>query len=201
MLEGQNIVVFDLEIKNVIDGKNVTWKTYDKMGISVGCLFDFQTMDYNVYLDDNIQKLSERLYSADLVVGFNINGFDLPLLKGTPEAKFIGLPDDVKVYDLLYFSRISVGFEPALDYSKYPSGLKLDDHLEGTFGIEHKKTDNGANAPILYQEKKMGSLISYCLADVKRETKLFAHVWDGKPVITKTHGAKVLRAPQQFLEV
>ena len=39
-LMGKNIVVYDLEIKRTIDKINVGWKDFDKMGISVGVLFD-----------------------------------------------------------------------------------------------------------------------------------------------------------------
>ena len=82
---------------------------------------------------------------------------------------------------------------------QFPRGLKLDDHLLGTFGKEHMKTESGADAPIFYQQGKMGKLISYCLADVKREAKLFKHVWDDKHVNTATHGMRLLRDPKERL--
>ncbi len=196
-LPGLNVVVWDAEIKNVIDGKIITWDTKDKMGISVACLFDFRTMDYMVYLDDNIAELLARLEDADLIVGFNINGFDIPLLEATMKAKLRDATKG-KVYDLLDQSRIAVGYREGM---RFPSGLKLDDHLLGTFGEENMKTAHGSQAPLMYQNGEMGTLISYCLADVKREAKLFKHVWDRKEVKTAMHGAKMLADPRSMLKI
>lgn len=183
-----NYAVFDLEIKNVIDGKEVTWDTYDKMGISVGCAFISKTGDYQAYMDDNLEELAKVLEESDVVVGFNIIGFDIPLLEVTLGRKL----NLKKVYDILYWSRKSVGFEPGNRYESYPKGLKLDDHLSGTFGDTFMKTANGAEAPKMWQDKKIGTLVSYCLADVRRETALFQHILEGKPVVTKTYGSKMI---------
>lgn len=204
MLSGRNIVVFDLEIKNVIGQNGVTWDTLDQMGISVGCLFDFKTLEYQVYMDDNLTELGERINQADLVVGFNILSFDLPLLSATllhpSQEQPFRIRPNLAVYDILYWSRVSVGWNPDDPLSRFPSGLKLDDHLLGTFGPALMKTADGAQAPVFYQEKKLGRLISYCLADVNREAKLFKHIWGGLPVRTKTHGEKILKHPKDVLE-
>jgi len=194
-LPGMNVVVWDAEIKNVIDGTNVKWTTPEKMGISVACLFDFRTMDYVVYMDDNLEELVERLNEADLISGFNINGFDIPLLRVTAKTK---LNDNLPVYDLLDEVRHAVGYRKG---GRFPSGLKLDDCLLGTFGREHMKTEDGANAPIFWQEGKVGKVVSYCLADVKREAKLFHHVWLGKEVTSAAHGSKILRHPKEFMRL
>lgn len=185
-LQGQNIVVFDLEIKNVIDGKNVTWKTKDKMGISVGCLFDYRTGDSHVYLDDNILEIVNRINDADLVVGFNILDFDIPLLNAT-------LPYEVnhsRVYDILKEVRRSTG-------SPFPKGCNLNEVLAATFGMQ--KTEDGANAPIFYQEGKMGKLISYCLADVRRERLAFEYAYLNGHLKTATHGIHAMRCPLEIL--
>lgn len=191
----RNIVVFDCEIKNVIDGRNVTWNDHDKMGISVACLFDYMTGDYVTYMDDNLHELPRRLAQAELVVGFNIKGFDLPLVAKTPECKGLPLIPDSKIYDILEKSRMACGWKPGKEYSRYPSGLKLDDHLRATFGPGAVKTDHGANAPLHWQNRKLGTLVSYCLADVKREKQLFDHIVNYGWVKTAAHGTKKLEVP------
>lgn len=190
-IQGQNIVVFDCEIKNEIKG-DIGWGDHDKMGISVACAFDFQCMDYLVYMDDNIEQLVERLNRADIVVGFNICGFDNPLVNATCKLK---LKEDLPIYDLLLESKKAMGFN---QHGRI-KGMRLDDHLEYTFGKEHKKTEDGAEAPLMWQRKEYGRLISYCLADVKREAKLFTHVWKGNAVKT-SHGSRTLRDPRYLLK-
>jgi hypothetical protein len=190
-LAGQNIVVFDLEIKEEIGKNGITWDSHNLMGISVGVLFDFATMDYTVHMDDNINLLVERLNSASVVTGFNINGFDLKLLKADPLVVTPVVPK--KVYDMLDESRKAVG------QGTFAKGLKLDAHLEGTFGKDDMKTADGAQAPIMWQNKELGRLISYCVRDVKCEGKLFKHIWDHGWVKTPTHGQKTVIKPQTFL--
>ena len=200
-LAGQNIIVFDCEIKEEIDGKNVTWGTPEKMGVSVACSFDYRTLDYNVYLDDNLHELYERINNADMVCGFYTLGFDIPLLDATRVFGSDGgeiLKKKLRTdnhYDILYWSRRSTGWK---DGQRFPSGMKLNDHLDAMFGMQ--KTEDGAQAPVFYKQGKMGKLISYCLADVARERKVFEHIWNLGWVKTPTHGQKIVECPKKLLQ-
>lgn len=190
-LQGLNIVCFDLEIKEPIQGE-VTWDRKDLMGISVGVLYDWRDDSKTVYMDDNLPELADRLASADLVTGFNISDFDIPLLNATLAPHGVQ-PIAPKVYDPLYWHR------QALGGSKFTKGLRLDDHLLGTFGKEAMKIGHGEKAPIWWKEGKLGRLISYCIDDVKKESMLFSHIWDGKPVTTPLNGTRVLKSPYEVL--
>lgn len=181
-LAGKNIVVYDCEIKHVIDQVNITWNDHHKMGLSVACLFDYETMDYVVYLERDLQNLCNRLNGAEMVVGFNTEGFDEKLLRGLG-----GDLTKLKNWDMLYWCRRATGWT---DRQRFPSGLKLDDVLEGTFGKEHMKTDHGSQAPIMWREGRHGECITYCLADVKRERMLFEQLVGEGHFTTATHGKK-----------
>lgn len=165
-LQGENIVVYDTEIKNVIDGKNVTWSTYDKMGISVACAFDYREMRYRVFCDDNIQDLADRLNEfGTLIVAFNQKGFDNNLMRAFTTLN----PDsELWLYDMLEESRIACGAD------KFTKGFRLQNHLE-TMKLDLKTAD-GAMAPIWWQEGKVGRVIDYCLNDVRVEKGLFEHI-------------------------
>lgn len=184
-LKGKNIVVYDCEIENVIDGVNVTWSTHDKMGLSVACLYDYRTDDWHVYLKNDLQAICDRLKTADLVVGFNTEGFDEKLLRGLGGD----MPEKIKNFDMLYHSRIATGWNPK---DRFPKGLRLDNHLEHMFGKENMKTTHGENAPIWWQEGRHGEVISYCLADVKRERMLFEHIVEHGWVSTEEHGKRYI---------
>ena len=86
-LEDYNILVVDAEIKKTIGRNGIGWKDFDKMGISVACVYNFKTRDYSVYMDDNLHQLPVDLMNADMVVGYNILSFDIPLIEKTPESK------------------------------------------------------------------------------------------------------------------
>jgi DEAD/DEAH box helicase domain-containing protein len=193
LLSEANVTVFDLEIKNEIKGA-IGWKDYDKMGISVGCSYNFKSDNYKLYFDDNLDELIQDLNASDMITGFNIKGFDLPLLAKCPEVT-LKLRPDLLIYDVLEYSRESCGGSP------YTKGLKLDNHLEGTFGLAGMKNGHGANAPLLWQNKKLGELCTYVLRDVNREKALFAHCWEHGHVVTPAHGKKTVTNPKNVLEV
>lgn len=185
MLYGKNIVVFDCEIENDVDGTKVTWDRKDLMGFSVGCTFDFLTGDFNTYFKNDIQELAKRLNHADLVVGFNILGFDNPLVRAQGGA--LRSDQELSHYDMLEFSRRSIGWREG---DRFPRGLKLDDHLKATFGPEFSKTEDGAEAPKLWRSGQVGRVVSYCLADVRRERDLFTHIALNGWAETETHGKR-----------
>ena len=195
-LAGLNVVVHDAEIINGIpgphptQGRPMTWNDHDAMGISVACLYDYLDGEFKVYMKDNFDKLAERLNSADLIVGFNVIDFDHKLYRGS------GLPlkpeDQLRTYDILVESRKGLGWKPG---QEFPSGCRLNNHLLGMFGPDAVKTADAATAPQMYKEGRFGELISYCLADVFREKRVFEHICAYGLVTTDTHGTKSVRHP------
>lgn len=185
MLHGKNIVVFDCEIENDVDGKIVTWDRKDLMGFSVGCTFHYATGDWGVYFKEDIGYLAELLNQADLVVGFNIVGFDLPLIRA--QGGNLWPDSDLDIYDLLEESRKAIGWTPA---QRFPKGMRLDDHLEATFGAGFMKTEDGALAPKMWRDGEHGQVVTYCLADVRREKELFEHVVRHGWAKTAAHGQR-----------
>lgn len=184
-LIGKNIVVYDLEIKKTIQECG-GWDHHEKMGISVGCAFDYRSMRYRVFMDDNLPELVNRLNEPDtLVVAFNNIGFDNKLLRATtlaehqkkngpgalPESDEVLKPDDqLNNYDMLLVSRKGAGVQ-----SNFIPGFKLDDHLQ-TLRLP-MKTGEGALAPVWWQEGKVGKVIDYCMNDVTQEKALFEYMF------------------------
>src|SRR3990167_9037441 len=192
--EGHNVIVFDCEIKNEIDGKNIGWRDFGRMGHAVSSLYDYRSGDYCIYFDDNLDRMVERINEADLVVGFNIVEFDLPLIAVSAKAQL--RPDiAMNCYDMLPVTRRSTGWRAG----RFPSGMKLDDHLLAMYGTAGMKSGHGANAPNLWQEKKLGELCSYVLRDVNREKALFESAWYAGQFATPTHGIKEVERPQMML--
>ena len=194
-LRGLDIIVIDAEIKEEIGKNGIGWKDYDKMGVSVACAFSFKTLEYSVYMDDNLDELAEKIQQSDLVVGFNHVPFDIPLLEAQLRCE---LRKD-NSWDILEHSRRAIGWRPGPGGGKMPHGCKLDNHLAGTFGKDFMKTGHGSEAPLMWQRREIGRLITYCLDDVKREARLFKYAWDNGIVKTDTHGVHtLLENPRDF---
>jgi len=166
-LHGKNIVVYDLEIKKRIEDCTHGWNSHDEMGISVGCAFDYRSMRYRVFMDDNIQELVDRLNEPNtLIVAFNHVGFDNKLIRA---SKLALKPDsELDNYDMLLESRKGAN---AVGFIK---GFKLDEHLKN-LGLP-MKTGEGSLAPIWWEEGKIGKVIDYCLNDVTQEKALFEYI-------------------------
>jgi len=170
-LYGKNIVVYDLEIKKTIEQCSKGWASFDEMGISVGCAFDYRTMRFRVFLDDNVAELVNRLNEAStLIVAFNHLAFDNKLLRATPGLPKLKGDEELNNYDMMKVSREALGLKGIAH-----KGFKLDDHLEAC-GLA-KKTANGAEAPLMWQAGKVGELVDYCLNDVTVERSLFEDMW------------------------
>ena len=52
------------------------------MGMSVGVVWDSRAQACTTYFEEDIDRLLEHLQAADLIVGFNIIGFDYSVLRG-----------------------------------------------------------------------------------------------------------------------
>lgn len=170
-LYGKNIVVYDLEIKKTIEQCSKGWASYDEMGISVGCAFDYRDMRYRVFMDDNMGELVRRLNEQNtLVVAFNHINFDNKLIRATPGLPVL-LPDvSLNNYDMMAISKKGAGSN-----TPFHKGFKLDDHLKAC--NLSTKTGDGANAPIMWQAGKIGETVDYCLNDVAVERSLFEFMW------------------------
>lgn len=167
-LKGRNIIVYDLEIKNVIDGKEVKWSTPEKMGISVGCAFDYRDYKYRVFMDDNMQELVDRMNEpSTVIVAFNHIQFDNNLLR---KSGYDLKPDS----ELLNYDMMLVSKKGANTTNPFHKGFRLDDHLKHL--KLPMKTANGAMAPVWWQEGKIGTVIDYCLNDVTQEKSLFEYM-------------------------
>ena len=71
-------LVLDLETQrefNEVEGRKP-----ELLGISVVGLYSYETDRYDAYLEADLEKLAPRLQAADLIIGFNIRRFDLPVL-------------------------------------------------------------------------------------------------------------------------
>jgi hypothetical protein len=188
----KNIVVYDLEIKNSPDQIQGGWGNKADMGISVAVLWDYRSVRYRVFMDDNMDELVSRLNEPNtLIVAFNQKGFDNQVLRADKVLKRTGVrlleDTDLVQFDMLEESRRASGLN-----SKAP-GFKLDDHLK-CCGLPCK-TGDGALAPKMWQDGKVGTLVDYCLNDVSVEKRLFEYAYMQQRLIctgnTKGHDVKI----------
>lgn len=149
-------VFFDVETRNTFEeaGSNDP----RDLEISVVCTYDSVTGEYKSFLQEDFHKLWPILESADMLVTFNGDHFDIPLL----DKYYPGNLLTIKSLDLLKEIRNSLGRR-----------IKLDSIAEATLG--KNKIAHGLEAITWWREGKIDQIIKYCLEDVKITKEVYEY--------------------------
>ncbi|MFA6315091.1 MAG: ribonuclease H-like domain-containing protein [Candidatus Paceibacterota bacterium] len=147
-------ITFDLETKNFF--QDVGSNDPADLDISVVCIHDSETDKYSSFLEDEFNKLWPIVEQADMLITWNGDHFDIPLLN----KYYPGDLKNIKSLDLMKEVQKILGRR-----------LKLDSVGEATLGLN--KTGHGADALILWQNGEIDKLIEYCKNDVKLTKELY----------------------------
>lgn len=159
-------VVFDLETQNTFS--DVESSNPADLDISVGCAYDSMTDTYTIVTVNELQKLWPIFEQAEVLVGYNSNHFDIPLLN----KYYPGDLSKIKSIDLLEDIRISLGRR-----------LRLDSVAQATIGA--KKSANGLQAIKWWREGDIESIKKYCKQDVKVTKEIFEFALANQKVLYK----------------
>ena len=121
-------IVFDIETKNIF--QEVGSSDPVDLDISLVGLYDYETNTYDSFLQEDFGRLWEILKKADMLITYNGDHFDIPLLNKYYKKDGQGDLGSIRSLDLLKEIRNSYGRR-----------MKLDQIAEGTFGIG--KSGNG----------------------------------------------------------
>ncbi|MBP9816162.1 ribonuclease H-like domain-containing protein [Candidatus Woesebacteria bacterium] len=166
-------VVFDIETKKTFrEAPN-----HKDLGISVVGAYDYKTETYHTFLEHELGDLFVLLENASVVVGYNSDGFDLPVL----QAYYPGDVTTFKSFDILSDIRRILGRR-----------ISLDEVVKATLG--EGKSGNGLQAITYFRKGMWEELKKYCLDDVRltkelldygiKERKIYYNTPAGKQMIT-----------------
>ncbi len=161
-------IVFDLEVQNSPDEVPGGWDNKAALGISSGVAWISWEGGaggrYRIFRGERILLLADLLGEAEVIVGFNSLGFDLPLLSSALQSPISMRRHLALQVDLMVMCHKVLGWNPSLDR------LALATLGDG-------KNGHGQHAPILAQEGRWDELHDYNLRDVELTKRLyeFAH--------------------------
>jgi len=147
-------VVFDIETAN--------WMSETGSGdpadltIALVGIHDSETDSYNCYLEHELPQLWPILERTDMLVGYNSDHFDIPLLN----KYYPGDLTRIKSLDLMDEVYKSLGRR-----------LKLDSIAEGTLG--KKKSADGLQSLRWWRQGEIEKVRQYCLKDVELTKAVF----------------------------
>ena len=83
-------IVIDIETKNTFI--EVGKDNFDALEVSLIGLYSYNKNEYLSFFEDEINKVGEILSSAEMIIGFSISRFDLPVLKKHFDFDLFSIP-------------------------------------------------------------------------------------------------------------
>lgn len=149
-------IILDIETKNTF--QEVGSNDPAKLDISLLVIYDYATDSYMTFMENTLSSLWPILEKTDLIIGYNSDHFDIPLLN-----KYY--PGDLTVVgslDLMLEIKNVVG-----------RSLRLDNVAEATLG--KGKSGHGLQAIEWWKEGKIDKIEKYCRDDVKVTKDIYEH--------------------------
>jgi len=174
------LLVFDLETQRSAEEVG-GWHNAHLMRISLAVIHDSLEQRFTTFFEADVERLLERLASADLVIGFNVRRFDYRVLRGYTDFDLSSLP----TFDVLDEIHARLGFRISLA------------HLgEETLG--ESKSADGLQALAWWKEGRVDEIEKYCRRDVALLRDLFDHAREHGHLIFRSRRGGRVRVPLQF---
>ncbi|MFH0928624.1 MAG: ribonuclease H-like domain-containing protein [bacterium] len=166
-------VVLDIETQNSF--QDVGEYNPALLRVSLVGVYFYETDTYESFLEPDLPKLWPRLEQADRIIGYNILGFDFPVLN----RYYAGDLNKIPSLDIMYKLEEQLGFR-----------VKLDNVAQATLGTG--KSGHGLMAIEYFRKGEIDKLRDYCLQDVKvtKEVYEFAKR-ENRVFITDRTGEKI----------
>lgn len=162
-------IVFDVETKNFFFdvGKNDP----SLLDIALVAIYDSETSSYSSFLEDELVKLWPIIEKADMLIGFNSEHFDIPLLN----KYYPGDLTKIKNLDILKEIKNSFGRR-----------MRLDQLTEGTLG--KNKSGHGSKVLEWWKSGEIEKIRNYCIDDVKLTREIYDYAITNNKLIFKEGG-------------
>ncbi len=162
-------ITFDIETKNIF--QDVGSNDPVDLDISVVCIHDSLTDEYSSYLEKDFKDLWVILEQADMLISWNGDHFDIPLLN----KYYPGDLTRIKSLDLMREVQKVLGRR-----------LKLDSVGEAT--LNRNKSGHGLEAVEWWRTGEVDKIIKYCIEDVRLTKDLYDYAFKNKSLKYKELG-------------
>jgi len=163
-------IVFDIETRNIF--QDVGSSDPADLDISLVGLYDYETNSYDSFLQEDFPRMWPILEKADLLITYNGDHFDIPLLNKYYKKAERGDLSKFRSLDLLKEIKNSYGRR-----------MKLDQVAEGTFGIN--KSGGGLDAVVWWRAGEIEKIRKYCLDDVRITKDVYEFAVKNKKLMFK----------------
>ena len=149
-------IIFDIETRNIFEDVGKADPTL--LDISLVGVYDSETDEYSSYLVEDLPKLWPLIEQADVLITFNGEHFDIPLLN----KYYHGDLTKIRSLDLLVEFRKALGRR-----------VGLGNIAEATLGVG--KSGHGLQAVEWWKKGDIENIRKYCLQDVKVTKEVYEY--------------------------
>jgi len=157
-------ITFDIETKDF-------YNDTDKINLALVGIYDSLTDSYSTYLEEDLSKLWPIFENADMLIGFNSDTFDIPILN----KYYPGDLTQIRSLDILREIKTAYGRR-----------MRLDQLAEGT--LKKNKSGHGSDAINWWNGGEIEKVRSYCIDDVRLTKELYDYALANNKLIFKEGG-------------
>lgn len=151
------MIVLDIEtVTTNPEEANLKFFRMEDQRMTYTGIIDYETGEEIDAWENDFDKIRELLFKTDLIIGYNVISFDIPVLARTLGSE----TNDLPMLDLMVAANRAIGFRP-----------KLNNLANATLG--RGKLGSGSDAGIYYAEGRLDDLKKYCLEDVRLTRDLY----------------------------
>jgi DEAD/DEAH box helicase domain-containing protein len=147
-------ITFDIETANAFPG--LARHDLSRMELSLVAIHDSETGEFSSYIQEELPQLWPILERADMLIGFNSDTFDIPILN----RYYPGDLSKIRSLDLL--SEV---------YKSLGRRVRLQSLAEAT--LNKGKGGNGLQAVEWWQQGLVDKVREYCIEDVRITRELY----------------------------
>ena len=171
-------VLFDVETKRSAEEVG-GWHRLHRLGVALAVTCSMERGTFRVFREEHVRELVETLRTADVVIGFNVIGFDYPVLSGYTGEDYRQL---LPTLDLFEQIRDIVG-----------ERVGLDRLARETLGAG--KSGDGMASLAWYREGRFDLIEEYCRRDVELLRDLYLFGRREGYVLFRDDQDRVMRVP------
>jgi len=175
-----NVLVMDLETQRSAEEVG-GWGNSDKMLVALAVVYDYAAEAYRTYYEADVDRLLLDMFAADLVIGFNIDRFDLKVLSGYTDHDL----ERIRTFDLLTQVHDRLGYR-----------LSLQRLSEANLG--EGKAGSGLQSLQWWKEGRIDLIETYCRKDVEMTRRLWETGKRQGYLLYKDKRGRTLRVPTDW---
>jgi DEAD/DEAH box helicase domain-containing protein len=149
-------LTFDIETANILP--TLARQDVTRLDLAIVGVHDSETGQFTSYSQEELPRLWPLIESADILIGFNSDSFDIPLL----DKYYPGDLTRIKSIDLMVEVQKVLGRR-----------IRLQSLAEGT--LKAAKSGNGLESVRWWQEGLYDKVREYCIQDVRITRQLYDH--------------------------